>query len=212
MLKKFCYLLLLMLPFATIVRSQECNLSMHNSIVRIVLSPTSSASGVVIAPDRVLTVLHGLPLNQQIEIHFESHEALATLIASHHGYDLALLQVPTGSTPVIEIATQKLQKGDFVTAVGFPGTNNRDVATGSVIKHGLTSLLSSASIEFGSSGGGLLVCNEGSLQLSGVLQSFVARLESGGLTNTGLSKSIPAYAIRQFLDDSQVDGFMLSGK
>ena len=175
------------------------------SVVKIHLGENNFASGVVVAPNRVLTVLHAFPVNSSPVIEFEYHHAVGKLIASHHGYDLALIEVNTTNTLNLKVSESAFVKGDEIAALSFPNAFAQQVEHGKIVSQNYKGLLTSARIEPGSSGGALLYCNEDGLTLSGLIRSFAARFIDGKLTNTGHSWVIPNKIITQFLKNNQVE-------
>ncbi len=174
-------------------------------MVKIHLSESNTASGVVVAPNRVLTVLHAFAVNSNPVIEFEYHSAVGKLIASHESFDLALIEVNTSNTLNLKVSKSNFSEGDEVSALSFPGLSPQKVENGKIMSRNFKGLLTSARIEPGSSGGALLYCNEDGLMLSGLIRSFVAKLILGEIKNTGFSWVIPNDVIDRFLKENNVE-------
>lgn len=173
----------------------------NDAVVRIHISSNNYASGVVIGQNRILTVLHAFPVNSHPVIEFTGFSSPATVIATHEGYDLALLEAYTGSTHPVALSETRLQPGDPVWVVGYTGIARQQKSEGEFIKRNHRGLLTSAPIEAGFSGGALFHCDNQQSELSGIIRSYVATPAKEGLKNSGRSRAIPVKAIRRFLEE-----------
>jgi hypothetical protein len=110
------------------------------SVVRVALAATKGdsayfvghGSGVVVAPDKVLTNAHVVELTRQepnIVIGVVPAEGSrsygARVIAFSPGNDLALLQITSGSLPPATFFSGAPQDGQDVVAIGYPGNVDR---------------------------------------------------------------------------------------
>jgi serine protease Do len=83
---------------------------------------TGEASGVILAEGLVITNHHVIANATEITVTFEDGEtAEASVLGSDADLDLAVLSVPTGDRPAIEVGTSSsLQLGETVVALGYP--------------------------------------------------------------------------------------------
>ncbi|AWB67999.1 hypothetical protein C2869_16905 [Saccharobesus litoralis] len=173
------------------------------SIVRLELSATNQASAIVIKHDTLLTVAHALPLGKAIKVYIKpEYTATASIIAIHHGLDLAILKVDTQDLTPIPLTDSHLQFKERVWAAGFANRDWLNVTSGFFVKKNYKGLISSASIEAGSSGGALLHCGNKGLELAGVLHAYKARYEQGKLMNTGYSIAVPTEQFLSFIEQN----------
>ncbi|MDX3910304.1 MAG: serine protease [Sphingobium sp.] len=132
---------LLLLGFAATARADQMDLSAAaRSVVRVALVATDGAeayfvghgSGVVVAPDKVLTNAHVVELAREeknIVIGIVPSEGKKSyggrIIAYSPGNDLALIQMDEGRLPPASFYAGAVTDGQHVTAIGFPGTVDR---------------------------------------------------------------------------------------
>jgi S1-C subfamily serine protease len=65
------------------------------SVIQVFGRPRRSASGIVIAPERVLTTSHSVEWDEGLKVRTDAGELReATIVGHHHGADLVLLKVP----------------------------------------------------------------------------------------------------------------------
>lgn len=95
-----------------------------NSVVAITAGSDVIGSGIVIAPDRVLTVSHVIDTGAGAEMRILTGDALLpfSVIALDRERDLALLGVnlPTPIDPIVWGSSTTLVRGQDVIALGFP--------------------------------------------------------------------------------------------
>src|SRR5271156_3537537 len=95
-------------------------------------------SGVVVAQDRVAVMRHSI-VRSPVEVVFaDGHSAEAEIAGVDRRSAFALLDVPTGDAPVIELADGTPQIGDVVFALGNPGASGLRVTEGRVSAGPLT--------------------------------------------------------------------------
>lgn len=88
-------------------------------------------SGVVVAPDRVLTSAHNLR-DRTTQVTFaDGHAAQASLVGSDADHDVVVLEVATDDTPVIEWAAGAVDVGDAVFALAR-GRRGERITSGAV--------------------------------------------------------------------------------
>ena len=177
-----------------------------SAVVKIRMSDNNTASGVVVSPNHVLTVLHALPINSSPIIEFEYHVARADLVSTHHGYDLALLQVNTANSLGLPVVKEGAGLNQNTAAVSYPVSKEFTLSYGQIKNQTYKGLKSSTEISPGSSGGALVVCENNQIKLAGIIRALIARrTETGEPRNTGNSWSIPPEVIRQFLKDNDLN-------
>ncbi|MGK2909328.1 MAG: S1C family serine protease [Sphingobium sp.] len=133
--------LLLLLGFAATARADQMDLTAAaRSVVRVALVATDGGdayfvghgSGLVVAPDKVLTNAHVVELTRQeknIVIGIVPSEGKKSyggrVIAYSPGNDLALIQMDEGHLPPASFYAGATTDGQHVTAIGYPGTVDR---------------------------------------------------------------------------------------
>ena len=99
---------------------------LEHSVARVIAEiagGTSTGSGAVVAPGRVLTNQHVIDGGARIAVGNRHSGGLrpAVVIWESAALDLALLRVDGLALPVVELASGKPSKGDPVIAMGYPG-------------------------------------------------------------------------------------------
>lgn len=138
-LRRLCIALALCTP--TLARAEQQDITAAaRSVVRVALVATNGAdayfvghgSGIVVAPDKVLTNAHVVELAREeknLVIGVIPSEGRQThggrIIAFSPGNDLALIQLEDGSLPVGTFFAGAVGDGQHVTAIGYPGTVDR---------------------------------------------------------------------------------------
>jgi serine protease Do len=116
-------------------------------------------SGVVVARGKVATNCHVTRKAVRIRVHDSGSALMATAQHAAADRDLCILTVPGLRAPVARIgATRRLQTGDSVLAIGFPGgrfSGSRGEVAGLFELHGGYAVQSTARFTHGASGGGL---------------------------------------------------------
>lgn len=173
-----------------------------DAIVRVANISTGGGdgSGVVIAPNIVLTAAHVLEDSTVGLVYIGSQYKEATIIGRDTYSDLALLMVGTENLEPIQISDRGLVSNESVWAVGFPLALDQATTTGEFFRYRNGGLLTSAGIDAGSSGGGLLHCEHGQFKLAGMIRSYLARMQQGeAVAIPHRSISVPADAIEAFM-------------
>lgn len=173
-----------------------------DAIVRVANASTGGGdgSGVVIAPNIVLTAAHVLEDSTVGLVYIGNQYKEATIIARDPYSDLALLMVGTGQLEPIQISDRGLVTNESVWAVGFPLALDQATTKGEFFRYRNGGLLTSAGIDAGSSGGGLLHCEHGQFKLAGMIRSYLARIQQGKpVAIPHRSISVPADAIEAFM-------------
>lgn len=151
------------------------------------------ASGVVIRNNLLLTVAHALAGEDHVfaDIHGELLEAVPVII--NEARDLALLAVDTGVLQPIAIATAPLNVHERIWAVGFPLGKDQRTSHGVLTQNNNDLLYTTAHINQGTSGGGLLRCADGKnneYELAGIVRAYIADVTSNQSINIGDSVAV----------------------
>lgn len=184
------------------IRCNNPGFNTLDSIVRVANVSTGGGdgSGIVIAPNIVLTAAHVLEDSQIGLVYIGSQYKEATIIGSDPYSDLALLMVGTENLQPIQISDRGLVSNESVWAVGFPLALDQATTEGEFFRYRNGGLLTSADIDAGSSGGGLLHCEHGKFKLAGMIRSYLARYNQGHpIAIPNRSISVPADAIEAFM-------------
>ena len=185
------------------VRCNSPGFNTLDAIVRVANTSTGGGdgSGVVIAPNVVLTAAHVLEDSTVGMVYIGSHYKEATILGRDPFSDLALLMVGTENLEPIQISDRGLAINESVWAVGFPLALDQTTTTGEFFRYRNGGLLTSADINAGSSGGGLLHCEHGQFKLAGMIRSYLARVKHGqAIAIPHRSISVPADAIEAFMN------------
>src|SRR5690606_19639080 len=214
--------LVLALVLSSCVRMAAADVPMHSSIrcelpdsqtrasiVHIKSNRGSTASGVVIGKDRVLTVAHAVDLNSKFTAEIGGQRVEAHVLATDETNDLALLSVPTGNLKIIPLSSIPLEVEEPVWALGFPLAKSQRLSLGLYQSVYNGRLYTSTHVNSGVSGGGLLRCEGGQFALAGVVHGFVAQVRNEEYINIGDSTSVPAAVIQTFLQNLQQQFVML---
>ena len=186
------------------VTAEAChwpNGSTLSSVVKISTDSGSNASGVVVAENRVLTVAHAVDDAAPVAVRFGQTASRAKLLGLDRFHDLALLSVDTGSALPVPVGFAELEYADEVWAVGYPFAADQQVTHGAFQQRLDHTIYSSAPVDSGVSGGGLLQCRKGVFELAGVVRGFGAYRRDGELVNSHtLSTAVSADQIRSFIN------------
>ncbi len=185
------------------VRCNNPGFETLDAIVRVANTSTGGGdgSGVVIAPNVVLTAAHVLEDSSVGMVYIGNHYKFATILGRDPYSDLALLMVGTENLEPIQISDRGLAVNESVWAVGFPLALDQTTTTGEFFRYRNGGLLTSAGIDAGSSGGGLLHCERGQFKLAGMIRSYLARVKHGqAVAIPHRSISVPADAIEAFMN------------
>jgi len=150
--------------------------SVLEAILPVATDHGSHASGVVVAPNRVLTAAHALNGGQNYFVRIDGSFRKARLILESSAHDLAVLEVETDSIKPLPISVGEPSASQTVWAVGFPRAQGKTTSSGIFQRNRQGALHTSAPIESGQSGGGLLSCERGHYELMGMLRGYGAYL------------------------------------
>jgi hypothetical protein len=194
----------LLLGSCASVRQQSCPAPdplARASVVPLRTSVGGHGSGIIVGDDMVLTAAHVMGDEYAAVVGIAGAMEHGFAIAIDRVNDLALLNVPTGGQPSIHIADTEPLSREPVWALGFPRATSQRASGGHFKQVRDGKLYSTAEIDNGDSGGGLLQCDQGGYVLAGMIRSYAAYRENGRLVKVrDLSISVPAADIRAFVN------------
>ena len=180
----------------------QCRVPSDNAmsaVVRIV-GDGVEGSGVVIAKNRVLTAAHVIDDLDRIEILRGGIKYTANVIAVMPEKDMALLLVDTGRQTPLKVSRTRFEPESRVWAVGYPLGGNEVATSGRVTSYRGFDVQTTASVNHGQSGGGLLACDQGRFVLAGMVRAFGATQEGNKLIRLdNYSVSVNSDEIRNFV-------------
>ena len=171
------------------------------AILPVAADNGSHASGVVFAPGRVLTAAHAVQGASRFFVRVGEDFRVASLELVDHERDLAVLAVDTPGIEPIALATGDPAERQPVWAAGYPRAQAMTTSVGVFQRHRGGALHTSAPIDSGQSGGGLLACSQGTYRLAGLLRGYGAYLSGDRYVKLeNHSVSVSASTIQRFLD------------
>ena len=171
-----------------------------SAILPVATDHGSFASGVVFDVNRVLTAAHAVQGGEQFFVRVEESFQLAELLMVDHVNDLAVLAVDTRSINPLHIAGLDPAEAQTVWAAGYPRAQAMMTSSGVLQDTREGALHSSATIDSGQSGGGLLSCNDGVWEMLGMLRGYGAYLQGDHYVKLpNHSVSVAAATINRFL-------------
>jgi len=174
-----------------------------NAILPIATDHGSQATGVVFDVNRVLTAAHAVAGGRQFYVRVGQAYRTADLVLLDEENDLAVLSVNTQSITPLHLAGLDPVEYQPVWAVGYPRAQAMMTSVGFLQDYHEGALHSSASIDSGQSGGGLLVCTNGAWEMLGMLRGFGAYLDGDQYIKIkNHSVSVAAATIHRFLSTS----------
>ena len=177
-----------------------------SSIVPIVSGENSHASGVIVSDNLIITAAHAIEDYSDTVAIVNDRLYVASIILVDHEVDLALLSVWTDRLSPIPLSKYDLQDRQEVWAVGYPHAQAQHTSSGFFNFKKAEAVHTSAGIDSGASGGGLLSCEDGEFVLAGMLRGYGAYSTEQGLVRLNdYSVSIAAQDIRFAIDLSQND-------
>lgn len=171
-----------------------------SSITRVVTFDGGNASGVVVGKGRVLTAAHVVSQQKTVLVRIGDAYYEAAVLALDDETDLALLAVDTGDLKPVRMSMGALREFEQVWAVGYPLAREQSTTPGRFQGVANGRLYTTAQIDNGYSGGGLLRCNAGAYELAGVVHGFVAYQQGDDYVNIGDSTSVSSDQILAFIE------------
>lgn len=206
-IKTGALLLLTMLWSARAIAVPDCEWPDDKALEAILPVATdhgSHASGVVVAKNHVLTAAHAIEGGGQFFVRVANGFRAAKLIVIDHRADLAVLSVDTGTIQPLPVAWSEPTEQQQVWAVGFPRAQGKTTSAGIFQRNRQGALHTSAPIDSGQSGGGLLTCEQGSYHLLGMLRGYGAYLSGDHYVKLqNHSVSVAAATIHRFIGTYQ---------
>ncbi|HBS26518.1 MAG TPA: hypothetical protein DD827_05220 [Gammaproteobacteria bacterium] len=194
--------------FSTTVQAEkQCPAPDQKTKESIVLieAGDSIGSGIVISENQILTAAHVVKDATHVVIKIGDQLIPATVISKHKKSDLALIQTTRLPIKPIHFATEKRLKHEWVWAMGYPMGQSQISASGRYKGTWLNSVYTSASVNYGQSGGGLIACEQGQHVLAGMVRAFAATKIDGKLVRRDdLSVATGINQIRNFLTSNQL--------
>lgn len=174
------------------------------AIVPVATDHGSHASGIVFDDNRVLTAAHAVQGAGHFFVRVGDSFRVADLVMVDHANDLAVLAVNTSVIAPLRISAFSPSLSAPVWAVGYPRAQSRTTSEGIFQQASDGSLYTSASIDSGQSGGGLLSCAHGRWSLVGMLRGYGAYLQGDQYVKLeNHSVSVAADTIQEFLRSYQ---------
>ena len=171
------------------------------AVIPVAATDGSYASGVIVSRDRVLTAAHAISPEAEVFVGIHASFRPARVLYRDTDNDLAILAVNTEDITPLQISPDEPHILQQVWAVGFPRAQAKTTSVGVLQKKIRGALHSSAPIDSGQSGGGLLLCQNGSYVLAGMLRGYGAYLEGGEYKKlANHSVSVAAATIQRFVD------------
>ncbi|MFK7993776.1 MAG: serine protease [Granulosicoccus sp.] len=170
------------------------------SIVQVATDHGSHASGIVFDDNRVLTAAHALQGAGHFFVRVAGGYRSADLVIVDHANDLAVLAVDTAWIAPLAISGFNPDHSDLVWAAGYPRAQAMSMSAGVFKQLNDGILYTSAAIESGQSGGGLLSCSQGQWSLVGMLRGYgVYRQGDHYVKLENHSVSVAGTTINEFL-------------
>ena len=187
---------------AIAVCSQPDN-SVLASIVRVAGDDGSNGSGVVVAKNRVLTAAHVINEAKSVYIGFGGSFREANILLIDGKNDIALLDTNTAHLAPIPLSRRSPQPNEQVWAIGYPLAQDLVTTSGVLDQLVGRDLHTTAGINSGQSGGGLISCQAGRHVVAGMLRGFGAYLEGDHYVRLeNHSVSVAASDIKVLMDAS----------
>lgn len=185
--------------------SNEVPLSVRDAVLVVAAEDGTVGSGVVVAPNRVLTAAHAVRGDGRLHATVDGAQVPAHALSFDLERDLALLAVNTADLPVLALIARDLAPGESIWVAGHPRGGARQFAYGQVVGPWRQALRVTAPVEQGQSGGALLACDGERVFLGGTLSGYGA-LEQGGTQRRlpDFSLAVPVAELRHFLASAGV--------
>jgi len=173
MLKRIVGLIVLSLYFITFPVTSLEAVSQVRSYSYKIYNDTSHGSGVVIAPNLMLTAAHIVDGNSDLKV---NGKPIKRIIKSNAKTDIALIEVEI-SCPCVAIAQNIPEMDQKVYTVGYPLGMEQFLTEGRVQYFELPKnrMITSIPVIFGNSGGGVFTLEDGTYKLVGIV-SGVAQI------------------------------------
>jgi S1-C subfamily serine protease len=206
MFRKIFILTLLFGIYPGAIAADQCSSPGHAvkpGIVKI-LGDNAIGSGVVISNGHVLTAAHVIEGMQDISVMIRGKATAARVISRDKRIDLALLEVSTGDITPLSVRRSQLKANAPVWTLGYPFGKRLKTGTGVYRRIHNGVIYTSAPVNFGQSGGGLISCENGRHVLSGIIKAFGADYRDGKLVRRNdVSVATRTRDLKSFVTTSQ---------
>jgi len=164
------------------VSASACDWPDHEtqqSIIPVAADDGSYASGIVIAPNKVLTAAHVIASSNHAFVAVDYDFMPARILQIDEEKDLAVMEVDTGSITPIILSHSEPYLNEPVWAIGYPNARSNTTSVGRFKNKRNGVFHTSAHIDAGGSGGGLIHCVDGQFVLAGMLRGYGAYVTGG---------------------------------
>ncbi|MDO6461798.1 serine protease [Granulosicoccaceae sp. 1_MG-2023] len=144
------------------------------SVLPITTDDGSYASAVVIGRNRVITAAHAVHEAIRTFVRIGDEYREGKVLSMDAGKDLAVIEVDTSGLAPIRLSRREPHANQRVWAIGFPQASSKTTSLGQFNGEVDGALHTSAPIDAGESGGGLLTCEQGDFVLAGMLRGYGA--------------------------------------
>ena len=134
----------------------------------------SEGSGVIIRRNLIATAAHVIEDVDRVTVRVNGMRRPADIISVLPSHDLALLFANTGRQQPLPLRYSALHPEETVWAVGYPRGGNQQASPGRFEGLYGDDLQTTASVDHGQSGGGLITCENGEHVLAGIITAFGA--------------------------------------
>lgn len=187
------------LPYKHVMCDQPDDMTL-SAIVRVATDHGSHASGIVFDENRVLTAAHAVQGAGHFFVRVGDAFRSADLVMVDHTHDLAVLAVDTGYISPLRVSVFRPSRSAPVWAAGYPRAQAMTTSLGVFQQVSGGALHTSATIDSGQSGGGLLSCSGGQWSLVGMLRGYGAYLQGDHYVKLeNHSVSVAGNTIHEFL-------------
>ncbi len=172
---KYLYIALIFL-ILTPAHADSC-MQQDNQLLETVIRITGKdtiASGVIIDKNLIITAAHVIDELDIVYAEINGFNHQATVLMVYPQKDIAILTVDTNNLGSAPVAADALSMSSTYWAVGYPLGGDKVANPGRFSEYKDGNIHTTASVNFGQSGGGLFLCENGALQLAGMVTGFAA--------------------------------------
>lgn len=156
--------------------AEHCTVPANDTLGAVVRvgAPGSEGSGVIVGYNLIATAAHVIEDTNELTVNINGILRRAAIISLFPDRDLALLLADTGDQRPIPLSFNLLQPHDSVWAIGYPLGGNQISSPGRYQGMVDGEIQTTASVNHGQSGGGLISCENGEHVLAGIITAFGA--------------------------------------
>jgi S1-C subfamily serine protease len=161
---------------SSVTATEYCSVPANETLGAVVRvgAMDSEGSGVIIGNNLIATAAHVIEDATELTVNVNGIRRRADVISLFPDRDLALLLADTGSQRPIPMRYSLLQPKDSVWAIGYPLGGNQIASHGRYQGMVDGEIRTTASVNLGQSGGGLISCENGEHVLAGIITAFGA--------------------------------------